>query len=152
MKVIKEDLGAGTVMYNYVQNCDHCKFLTIINNKDHCGKWLDLIKKSSDLSEYKQYDSVYGKKMIAIPYFCQLEDYKSSTSIPITNPFEPPKPEFEVCSYCGTEDKTVDRYKNQGMCKSCFIIHENDQIALQEAKMTNFKLKRINKTKRSIYF
>lgn len=49
---------------------------------------------------------------------------------------------FERCSCCGKMYKSVERYKNDGMCETCIETYSDDEEKVQFAKMNNFRLKR----------
>lgn len=58
----------------------------------------------------------------------------------------------EICSLCGEEDESVNRFKNNGMCEDCFELSTDDQYKQNQAFIANFRLKRNVKTDLTVQF
>ena len=68
---------------------------------------------------------------------------RSSSIFPPTTPVSTPVyVKKDTCSVCGTEEESVDRKKNLGMCDECNLLYKNNNKMKQKAFINNFRLKR----------
>jgi hypothetical protein len=165
MKRIVEKLAYGE-MVRYISNCDTCPNFTKNENKvGMCRKFSDpnLIPIITNT-----FINLHSELVHIIPTWCGLEEYSynrtnyESNNISNTyntNRYLPNayssnnyyKPKDIKCSYCNEDDDSVERKKNHGLCSKCLEQSKTDATILNKAKLANFKLKRINRVKKSSY-
>ncbi|MEI7425080.1 MAG: hypothetical protein WCK10_03115 [Candidatus Staskawiczbacteria bacterium] len=165
-----KDKEKDTTSMLYLYSCNDCPHFGSYNNLSICTKYADDTNDINIIEDVSEITFLNGQKTVyyKIPDWCRLSTSKSDNFLTDLEACDEVKnvenynqksyistykkeDNYLVCSSCNVKEESVLRRTNYGMCSKCLELSRFDLVLLNKAKLSNFKLKRLERKKYNDY-